>query len=389
MFDAAQARAAVEHAQRVRQQREQENEDAPRLLDLAALAERDPEPPRFIVPDWLPAGEVTLLAAHGGTGKSAMALRLAACLASGRDFYGLRLEQRAVDFVSFEDREEVLHWRLHRTCKVLGVEIGSFAGRLRVFDGTRCLSSWFSRGEYGETGPTAAFHDIAERIGGPGRVVIVDGSSDTFAGNENDRAQVKAFIRLLRRLIASDGALLLLAHVDKTAARAGADSLGFSGSTGWNNSVRCRWFMYSEADEGGTETGNLVLDVRKSNLGPSGARMVLRFDEAAGTFERIDSEQPPQRGRPFQRADEADAIVATIRRAWAAGDPIPAAASGQRTAHSVCEARDDFPASLKGRGAGRRRFYRALEELRAVGAVRVEAQRRANRHVVEVLYAPE
>ena len=192
---------------------------------------------------------------------------------------------------------------------------------------------------------------------------------------------------MLRRLIAEDGALLLLAHVDKPAAKAGAESLGFSGSTGWHNGVRCRWYMFAETDDEGTETGNIVVEVRKSNLGPSGARMVLRFDAEAHAFRRVDSEAP-QRDRAFQRADEADAIIAAIRAAWAAGDPIPAATAGTRTAHSVCEARDDFPKSLRGR-SGRRRFNKALEQLRAAGAVQVVPFRRTNRHMGEALYARE
>lgn len=360
--------------------------DEPHELDLAALAARDPQPPAFIVPDWLPAGEVTLLAAHGGTGKSATALHLAVCLRTGRDFHGLPVEVRGVDFVSFEDSEPVIHWRLHRICRALGVDFASLAGGLRVFDGTRSLSAWFARGEHGAYGPTAAFHGMAERIGGPGRVVIVDGSSDAFAGNEIDRAQVKAFIRMLRRLIADDGALLLLAHVDKPAARSPGDALGFSGSTGWHNGVRCRWFMFRETDEAGAEGENVVVEVRKSNYGSTGHRMVLRFDQDAHVFRRADN--APARGRPFQRADEADAILDAIRAAWAAGDPIPAAQSGQRTAHAVCEAREDFPASLKGRD-GRRRFYRALEQLRAAGKVAVMEWRKPNRHVVEVLNVRE
>jgi hypothetical protein len=247
-----------------------------------------------------------------------------------------------------------------------------------------CGSAWYSRGQFNETGPTAAFHGISERIGGPGRVVIVDGSSDTFAGNENDRAQVKAFVRLLRRLIAADGALVLLAHVDKASARAGSESLGFSGSTGWNNGVRCRWFMFHETGEDGVETGNVVAEVRKSNLGRSGARMVLRFDEESGVFQRIDSE--PMQGGGFNRVDESDAILRAIREASAAGNPIPAATAGVRTAHNVCEARDDLPSGLRGR-RGRTRFYRLLEQLRAAGAVRVESIKRPNRHSAEVLCA--
>lgn len=381
-FEAVKRKAAAQAAGTAR------DEDRPVELDLADMARRDPEPPAFIVPDMLPAGEITLLAANGGTGKSATGLHLAVCLATTRAFHGLPVLGRGVDFVSFEDTAAVIHWRLSRICDALGVRMADLVGRLRIFDGTTCASAWYSQGEYGATGPTAAFHDMSERIGGPGRVVMVDGSSDTFAGNENNRAQVKAFIRQLRRLIAADGALLLMAHVDKVAAKTGSESLGFSGSTGWHNGVRCRWYMFPEGDEEGAPTDNIVLEVRKNNLGRAGARMVLAFDEDSGTFRRVDSEAP-NRGRSFQRADEADAIVAVIRAAWAAGDPIPAAMSGQRTAHSVCEARDDFPASIKGRGAGRRRFYRALEELRAAGAVRVETQRRPNRHAIEVLYAPE
>lgn len=356
--------------------------DAPAEIDLGTLAATVPTPPVFIIPGWLPAGEITLLAANGGTGKSLTGLQAAVCLALGLDFHGIAVQQRAVDFLSFEDSTPVLHWRLDRVCEALGVEMSALIGRLRIFDGTLCGSAWYSKGQYNETGPTAAFHDISERIGGPGRVVIVDGSSDTFAGDENNRAQVKAFIRLLRRLIAADGALVLLAHVDKQSARAGAESLGFSGSTGWSNSVRARWFMFHEADENGAETGNVVAEVRKSNLGRSGARMVLRFDETSGVFQRVDAE-PTQAGT-FHRVDESDAILRAIREASAAGNPIPAATAGVRTAHSVCEARDDLPAALRGR-RGRTRFYRLLEQLRAAGAVRVEAVKRPNRHAAEVL----
>lgn len=356
--------------------------DGPIELDLTALGAREPEPPAFIVPDWLPAGEVTLLAAHGGTGKSSIGLHLGACITLARAWHGLPVKRRGVDFVSFEDRADVLHWRLHRVAQALGVTLADLqAAGLRVFDATACAAPWFSR-LFGEAGPTASFHEVADRIGGPGRVVVVDGSSDVFAGDENNRAEVKAFIRTLRRLIADDGALLLLAHVDKQAVQKPADSPGFSGSTGWHNGVRCRWFMYLE-DEGG-ETGDLVLEVRKSNLGPAGGRMVLRFDEGAHVFARVDSGAVA--GRPFQRVDEVDAILDAIRKAWASGNPVPAAMSGQRTAYSVAEANGDFPASLKGR-PGRGRFARHLEQLRAAGAVIVESHRRPNRHMMEVFRA--
>lgn len=360
--------------------------DEPREIDLHALEQTEPQPPEFIVQDWLPAGEITLLAAHGGSGKSSIALHLAVCLSTGRDFHGLPVKARNVDFVSFEDSEPVINWRLHRTCTALGVRTADAIPGLRIYDGTKSVSAWYARGEYGAYGPTAAFYKMAERIGGPGRVVVVDGASDTFAGSENDRAQVKAFIRMLRGVIAEDGAMLLLAHVDKSAALSPTGAQGYSGSTGWHNGVRCRWFMYRETLEDGTEGENVAIEVRKSNYGLTGQRLVLRFDADAHVFRRVDAAQAPERF--LQRVDESAAILDAIRGAWAARDPIPAAMSGQRTAHSVCEAREGFPETLKSR-AGKRRFARALEQLRAAGKVQIRAHRKPNRHVVEVLYAAD
>jgi hypothetical protein len=88
----------------------------PQPLDLRALAQRAPQRPQFIVPDWLPAGYATLLAGHGGVGKSAIALHLAVCIAKGCDFFGLPCAQRRVLYLSCEDRERILHWRLARIC---------------------------------------------------------------------------------------------------------------------------------------------------------------------------------------------------------------------------------------------------------------------------------
>jgi hypothetical protein len=357
--------------------------DAPVEVDLVQLAESQPRPPEFIVPEWLPAGEVTLLAADGGTGKSSVALGLGVSIALGKDFCGIPVERRRVIFVSFEDSTEVLHWRLCRICAALGVSASELQGRMRLFDGTRCLSSWYSRGEFGAAGPTSAFHEFAERVGSEDAVVIVDGASDTFAGNENDRAQVKAFIRMLRTLCGRAGAVLLLAHVDKQSARTGAEALGFSGSTGWNNGVRCRWYMYRETGGEGRETGDVVIEVRKSNLAPAGAQVVVRFDESGGVFRRVDT---PAQGAASRVLDEANAVLGIIRAASAAGNPVPASTTGSRTAHSVCGAHDTLPAGLRGQ-RGRRKFYEVLERLRASGAVVVEPVRRPGRRVVEVLRA--
>jgi RecA-family ATPase len=45
----------------------------------------------------------------------------------------------------------------------------------------------------------------------------IDTSADVFAGNENDRAQVRQFISLLRKLaIVANGSIVLLSHPSLT-----------------------------------------------------------------------------------------------------------------------------------------------------------------------------
>ncbi|MDB2596480.1 AAA family ATPase [Pseudomonadales bacterium] len=70
---------------------------------------------------------------------------------------------------------------------------------------------------------TPAMDRLAE-IASDYDVVMIDNSSDGFAGNENDRSEVRAFVKgMLGGMAAKNNqAVLLLAHIDKQAARGGA-----------------------------------------------------------------------------------------------------------------------------------------------------------------------
>ena len=66
---------------------------------------------------------------------------------------------------------------------------------------------------------------VAEQVRARAAVVdllILDNASDAFGGDENSRRQVRAFIKGLTRMVRGHGgAVLLLAHIDKNAARFG------------------------------------------------------------------------------------------------------------------------------------------------------------------------
>ncbi len=79
----------------------------PAPLNLRALSDREPQPPQFIMRDWLPAGYGTLLAGHGGVGKSAIGLHIAACIALGVPYFGIETERSACS---------ICRARIARTC---------------------------------------------------------------------------------------------------------------------------------------------------------------------------------------------------------------------------------------------------------------------------------
>lgn len=241
-------------------------------LDLLDLATTDPQPPQFKVEGLIPERAVTLLAAHGGAGKSHLALHMAVCLAAGVPFFGVPVKQSAVVFYSCEDDVKVLHWRLNRICGALGVPLASLHGRLFIYDMTGAANALFAENLIDPTAClTARYGWLSQRCEGID-VAIIDNASDTFDANENARAKVRQFVQSLVRLVRErDGAVLLLSHIDKNSAKfKSTEGETYSGSTAWHNSVRSR-LLLAEKD------GGLILSHGKSNYGAKAAAIALRW----------------------------------------------------------------------------------------------------------------
>lgn len=359
----------------------------PAPLDLADLAKRDPPDPKFIINNWIPSGYATLLAGHGGAGKSTIALHLAACIASGRDWWGRAVERRRVLYLSCEDRQDVLHWRLERACGPLDLGLGDLAGYLDVLDLVgRDSILW----RPDSAGPTPAYRALADTMRALGTdVLMVDGVTDAYAGNENDRAQVKTFVNSLLTLISPDrGAIMLLGHVGKPAASGPATSEGYSGSTAWHNAVRSRWYLYPETSQDEDEdrpqkTGKLTLELQKSNLGRADQSVAFQWSDADKLFI---GKQPESIGLASMRERaERESILDAMADCARRDEYVPAATTGQRTAHHVLAATGKLDTKLQSGIAGRRRFWKRIEELRQSSAIRETSIRRSNRHATAVL----
>lgn len=299
------------------------------------------QPPRFVWGRYLPRGVVALLGAHGGTGKSTIALMLAVAVASGQELFGIETERCRVLFASFEDGGAIVRHRLETICKQWFIEPAELEGHLIIVDGTESpeLFTTTTR-DAGSVTPTyTRLEAMAEGAG----LVIVDNASDTFGGDEINRRQVRAFMRSLGRIAkANDAAVLLLAHVDKNTSRAGkaANGEGYSGSTAWHNSARSRLFMVRD------ESGELKLSHQKTNFGKVHPPLLLDWPEDG--LPQLSHAQPgPAADSGLLAELDTRALLALIAEFSERGEHVTTATTSRTHAAKLLASEPTFPKSRK------------------------------------------
>ncbi len=330
-----------------------ENEAEPqlKLVDLTDLESTELEAPQFVVNHILPRGVATMLASDGGKGKSILALVLAACVAEGRHWAGLEVEKGRVLFVTLEDDGKLVKWRLQALCREYGLSFSEVQKNLTILDGADTDGTLAEEIQNGKMEPTTLWHEIEKA--GTFDFIVVDNASDAFGGNENQRRQVRFFIRLLTKKARKDNAaLLLLAHVDKSAARTGSgNGSSYSGSTAWNNSVRSRLALLDDKKHG------LALVHEKSNFGKRIEPIPLTFSGCVVVPQSFDS--TGQTTLVY-----ANELYEAIKQAIAKGARLPA----NRGAGT------NFYSTLKGygltEGMDKETVYQALNELLDDGRVK-------------------
>lgn len=305
------------------------------IVSIKDVFTNPPSPPSFRIGFILPCGVLTLLGAHGGTGKSILALQAAICLAIGVPFLGLEVKRSRVLVYSAEDPASTIRHRVSRICHRMGVDPAFLEGRLEVIDATKepCLyaeaSSFLGRRAASTTSPYQRLQLWIERF--RPEVLIIDNASDTFDANENERARVREFVRSLVRLGETErAAVLLLAHIDKQTAKGQSSGEGYSGSTAWHNSARSRLFLSVK------DGGLLTLEHQKSNLGPRAAPIHLQWGEA-GLLEHA---------AVMSRFDATALVLRMIGIRYDRGEYISTAANASNNAFKVLRSDPAYPPSL-------------------------------------------
>ena len=167
----------------------------------ASDLEGRPIPPReWLVPDLIPHRTVTLFSGDGGTGKSLLALQLAAAAATGGSWIGREVTSGSVLYLSAEDDTDELHRRL---ADILAARGGTFrdldALTLRSLAGEDALLAVETAVNLATTTLFAEL-EAAASAQRDIRLIVLDTLADLYPANENDRAKVRQFIGILRGL---------------------------------------------------------------------------------------------------------------------------------------------------------------------------------------------
>lgn len=241
--------------------------------------EGKPIPPRqWEVEGWIPRGEVTLLYGDGGTGKSLLIHQYATAAAVGVPWLGQKTRPGRIMGFMCEDSAEELQRRQADINGVLHVA-HSDLGNLRLQSRKQednVLAFWDRSSGLKLTRTWEQLR--ADAVAFAADVLIVDTLSDVFAGDEVNRVQVNAFVKVaLGRLAASfGGSVIALGHPSLSGLSSGS---GMSGSTAWNNAVRSRLYLrYHDRDKRGNVR---ELETMKSNYAAKGSLLKIKWDRGA------------------------------------------------------------------------------------------------------------
>lgn len=336
-------------------------------VHVGDLADTIQYAPRFVVNPIIPREAVTLLSGHGDVGKSYLAATIAAHVACGRQWGPFFVTSGRVLFVTLEDSAQQVRFRLGQIVKACALDVQLLRRNLLLLDGASIDASLADE----RSGPrtlalaeTTAFHQLAREARGYD-LVIIDNASDAFNADPNNNRLVRHFVRRMLGAIARNNSLavLLIAHIDKEAARYGARQQSYLGSVAWHNSARSRIALVEAG-------GDLMLVHEKHNHSVRHEPVrILKNDHGVPLLEGAAADSSSVFAS--QLAADANAILFTMDAANAAGVTVHATESGAYTAHKSLSEFPQLPLALRDR-SGRRRFWRAIRKCQSDGLVHIE-----------------
>ncbi|WP_051249434.1 AAA family ATPase [Inquilinus limosus] len=333
-------------------------QSAPKLLTWQIASELGNDPPEreWLVEGWIPRGCVTMLSGRGGNGKTLLAQQLLISATSGVPWLGLEVASgAALGLFTEDDHAEI--WR-RQTAILQAAQLERASPVLR-WAARAGLPNVLFEVEPGFQGRhTELFSQLLTWVhDAKPTLIVIDNAAQTFAGNENSRAETTQFVNMLARLCEPSGAaVILLAHPAK------AGDSEYSGSTAWDAAVRSRLFLdrpKADADDE-VDPDARVLRRAKANYGRVGEEILMRWQ--SGAFQPVLASLEDTVDRIDRRVRAEGTFLRLLRLCLEQGRNV-SANKGPTYAPAVI-------ASLPGgKGVSRRDLAEAMESLLASGRI--------------------
>lgn len=351
------------------------------LADLALWDTIQAKPKPFIMPGFVPAGEVTLATGAGGGNKSTFGQQLATCCAAGVPMLGVDVARGTALYLTAEDDDDRLHWMQEHICKALGVRMADLAGKLHLGSLRGRLSNELATFDAeGRLRPSGAFAILKATIDQTGaNLIVLDNAAHLFAGNENDRQQVTAFVNLLYSLCRDRGVtIILVAHTNKA-----GDT--YSGSTAWLNAVRSQIVL--QRPECSIDPDERILTLGKANYARPGEELRFRWHDFALVRDSdLSDDTRAQLAESAAAAGANAAFIDCLRARNEQGDGRQVGpSSGPNYAPS------QFEGMPQAKGFKKEALKRAMDRLYALGRIKSETvfDRKAKRDKTVIVEADE
>lgn len=317
---------------------------------VVRMSEIEPKPLRWLWPDRIPLGKLTLIAGDPGRGKSLLTIDIAARITTGRGFPDgtPACEPGSVLFISAEDD-------LADTVRPRLDAAGADPSRISAMQAV----SLAGREHHVTLGDIDAIAAALDGMHEP-RLVVIDPIS-AYLGDADDHknAQVRAVLAPLCRLASDRGvAVVAVTHLRKGDGPAMYRSMG---SLGFVATARCAWLVTKHPSDPdlcaiarvkgnvGRDPGGLayrviddlgapvvewqdgVVDVEMEPTGEGGSSRTLPRDEAARWLRGILADGPVAVSEIRERAEGEGIAFRTIERAKADMELESSRAGGIRT----------------------------------------------------------
>ena len=289
------------------------------FIDMRKWDTSSPPPRQWLIVDYIPLRQVTLLSGAGGIGKSTLLLQLLAASALRREWVGTLCPKHGPSiYLGAEDEQDEIHRRLAAILKYYNstfYDLMENGFRALAFAGKDAVLAEFDRN--GRIKPTLLFgslYDVAWKM--QPSTIVIDTAADTFLGDEVKRDQVRQFCSLLRQLaIHSNAAVILSSHPSMSGLKSGS---GLSGSTHWHNSVRARAYFRRPRDdeeendeiEQQPDDGRRELEFLKNQYGPLAQSLELRWSNGLW----LPPDASNKAGRQAEREIKADDLFMILLR---------------------------------------------------------------------------